>query len=294
MSSHLLNFLTFQFKTSGFQKTNPFASLEAVYQLTLKIKTPENFFGWKNSLRLSPPSNKESTNIQLGFESCLECKAAPGVSYLKDLGAHLTSRAPLSAQLHGESLSILRKHSHLHRVHQHRHCAQTLLLNGVEHNQVPVCVKTGGKQEIREWRVHGRGEKMKEKREWWEYRGPAGSSSIRVRWGRASWVARLSSWTKKRKGIKCKKETNYAGVSHCGARVGAYRLQKGLGLVKAIKLFVLHHQEMSRIYDYSFQADEGAQQSRRKMRFSCFFPKSKISPVQKTGHFKPSDPYLLP
>lgn len=55
--------------------------------------------------------------------------------------------------------------------------------------------------------------------------------------------------------------------------LGAYRLQEGLGLVKAIKLFVLHHQEMSSIHDDSFQANEGAQQSRRKMRFSCVFPK---------------------
>lgn len=81
----------------------------------------------------------------------------PGVSYLKHLGAHLTSRAPLSAQLNGKSLSILRKHSHLHRVHQHGHSAQTLLLNGVEDNQVPVCVKTGEKQEIRERRVNSGG-----------------------------------------------------------------------------------------------------------------------------------------
>lgn len=122
---------------------NPFASLEAVYQLTLKVNTSENFFGPKNSLR--PPSNSESTNIQLGFESCLESKAAPGVSHLKHLGAHLTSRAPLSAQLHRKSLSILRQHSHLHRVHQHRHRTQTLLLNGVEHNQVPVLCGDGGK-----------------------------------------------------------------------------------------------------------------------------------------------------
>lgn len=78
--------------------------------------------------------------------------------------------------------------------------------------------------------------------------------------------------------------------------LGAYRLQEGLRLVEAIKLFVLHHQEMSSIHDYSFQADEGAQQSRREMRFSCVFPKSNISPVQKKkgAFFKPSDPYLLP
>lgn len=86
----------------------------------------------------------------------------------------------------------------------------------------------------------------------------------------------------KRKGIKCKKRTNYAGVSHCRASIGTYGLQEGLGLVKAIKLFVLHHQKMSSIYNYSFQADEGAQQSRKKVD-SCFFPKSKISQVQKTG-----------
>lgn len=59
------------------------------------------------------------------------------VSYLKHLCTHLTSRAPLSTQLHGESLSILCKHPHLDRVNQHGHNAQTLLLDGVEHNQVP-------------------------------------------------------------------------------------------------------------------------------------------------------------
>lgn len=37
---------------------------------------------------------------------------------------------------------------------------------------------------------------------------------------------------------------------------GSYRLQEGLRLVKAIKLFVFHHQEMSSIDDYSLQADE--------------------------------------
>lgn len=36
----------------------------------------------------------------------------------------------------------------------------------------------------------------------------------------------------------------------------SYRLQEGLRLVKAIKLFVFHHQEMSSIDDYSLQADE--------------------------------------
>lgn len=38
--------------------------------------------------------------------------------------------------------------------------------------------------------------------------------------------------------------------------VSSYRLQEGFRLVKAIKLFVLHHQEMSSIDDYSFQTDE--------------------------------------
>ena len=59
------------------------------------------------------------------------------VSYLKYLRAHLTSRAPLSAQLHREGLSVLREHPHLHRVDQHRHRTQPLLLDGVEQNQVP-------------------------------------------------------------------------------------------------------------------------------------------------------------
>lgn len=38
--------------------------------------------------------------------------------------------------------------------------------------------------------------------------------------------------------------------------VSSHRLQEGLGLVKAIKLFVLHHQEMSSIDNNSLQADE--------------------------------------
>lgn len=35
-----------------------------------------------------------------------------------------------------------------------------------------------------------------------------------------------------------------------------YRLQKRLRLVKAIKLFVLHHQEMSSINDHSLQTNK--------------------------------------
>lgn len=90
-----------------------------------------------------------------------------GVSYLKHLSAHLTSRAPLSAQLYRKSLSILRKHSHLHRVHQDRYGAETLLLNGVEHNQVPACVKgrREEKQLIREWRENGGGKMIKGERD---------------------------------------------------------------------------------------------------------------------------------
>lgn len=68
------------------------------------------------------------------------------------------------------------------------------------------------------------------------------------------------------------------GVSHCGARVGAYRLQERLGLVKAIKIFVLHHQEMSSIDDYSFQTDEGAQQSgKKKKKVMFFWPNLKLA-----------------
>lgn len=75
------------------------------------------------------------------------------------------------------------------------------------------------------------------------------------------------------------------GVSHCGAGVGAYRFQEGLRLVKAIKLFVLHHQEMSSIDDYSFQPDEGTQQSKRKKSRGFFAPPSKISQAHKIGLF---------
>lgn len=86
--------------------------------------------------------------------------------------------------------------------------------------------------------------------------------------------------------MKFKKETNYAGVSRCGARVEAYRLQEGLGLVKAIKLFVLHHQEMSSIYDYSFQADEGAQQSRTK-KSHAFSQNLKLAQCRKQAFLNP-------
>lgn len=98
MSSHLLNLLSFHFKTCSFQKMNPFASLEAVYPVSLEINTSESFFAWKKPL--SPPPNSESPNFQLGLESFLESKPVAGVSYLKHLSAHLTRRAPLSAQLH--------------------------------------------------------------------------------------------------------------------------------------------------------------------------------------------------
>lgn len=39
-------------------------------------------------------------------------------------------------------------------------------------------------------------------------------------------------------------------------RVSRYRLQERLRLVKAIKLLVLHHQEMSSIDDYSLQTNK--------------------------------------
>lgn len=38
--------------------------------------------------------------------------------------------------------------------------------------------------------------------------------------------------------------------------VSSYRLKEGLSLVKAIKVFVFHHQEMSSIDDYPLQTDE--------------------------------------
>lgn len=43
--------------------------------------------------------------------------------------------------------------------------------------------------------------------------------------------------------------------------VSSYRLQERLRLVKAIKLFILHHQEMSSVNDYSLQTNKGTQQS---------------------------------
>ena len=41
--------------------------------------------------------------------------------------------------------------------------------------------------------------------------------------------------------------------------VSSYRLQEGLSLVKAIKLFVLHHEEMSSISDDPLQTNERTQ-----------------------------------
>lgn len=76
------------------------------------------------------------------------------ITYLKYLCTHLTGRTPLGAQLHGQSLSILCKHSHLDRVDQHGHGTQTLLLDRVEHNQVPGREKGNIKNMIRmveEW-----------------------------------------------------------------------------------------------------------------------------------------------
>lgn len=43
--------------------------------------------------------------------------------------------------------------------------------------------------------------------------------------------------------------------------VSSYRLQERLRLVEAIKLFILHHQEMSSVNDYSLQTNKGTQQS---------------------------------
>lgn len=67
MSSHLLNLLSFHFKNSSFQKMNPFASLEAVYPVSLEINTSESFFAWKKPL--SPPPKSESPNFQLGLKA---------------------------------------------------------------------------------------------------------------------------------------------------------------------------------------------------------------------------------
>lgn len=64
-------------------------------------------------------------------------------AYLKYLGAHLASGAPLSAQLHGEGLSVLGENAHPDRVDQHRHHREALLLDGVEQNQVPGRGKRG-------------------------------------------------------------------------------------------------------------------------------------------------------
>lgn len=51
-------------------------------------------------------------------------------------------------------------------------------------------------------------------------------------------------------------QTDYYSVAPVTLLVYSYRLQEGLRLVKAIKLLVLHDQEMSSIDDYSLQTDE--------------------------------------
>ena len=45
-------------------------------------------------------------------------------------------------------------------------------------------------------------------------------------------------------------------VTDVSLHVSSHRLQEGLRLVKAIKLFVLHDEEMSSVDDYSLQADK--------------------------------------
>lgn len=103
-------------------------------------------------------------------------------SYLKYLGTHLTSRAPLSTQLHWEGLSILGKHSHPDCVDQHRHHTQPLLLDGVEKDQVPgENEKRNHKQRMEEEWQREESVEMKDARGCRLYLGPAGSSSIRVR-----------------------------------------------------------------------------------------------------------------
>lgn len=45
-------------------------------------------------------------------------------------------------------------------------------------------------------------------------------------------------------------------VAEVSLLVSSYCLQEGLRLVKAIKLFVLHHQEVSSVDDYPLQTDK--------------------------------------
>lgn len=109
-------------------------------------------------------------------------------SHLEHLGAHLGSRAPLSTQLHRESLPVLCEDPHPDRVYQNLHQAQPLLLNRVEYNQVPGEGKESWKAQDGGW-----GDQTGDVKKSRLYLGPAGSNSIKVRWGKASWVARLSS-----------------------------------------------------------------------------------------------------
>jgi len=73
-------------------------------------------------------------------------------AYLEYLCTHLTRRAPLSTELHGEGLSILGENPHPDRVDQHRHHTQALMLDGVEQNKVP-----GREKENKQWDGRGGG-----------------------------------------------------------------------------------------------------------------------------------------
>lgn len=61
-----------------------------------------------------------------------------GTPYLVDIRHHISGRAPRCTELGGQGLPLLREHTHVWGVHQHRHHAQALLLQRVEHHQEPV------------------------------------------------------------------------------------------------------------------------------------------------------------
>jgi len=60
-----------------------------------------------------------------------------GTPYLVDVRHHVGGRAPVRTELGGQGLPLLREHAHVRGVHQHRHDAQPLLLQRVEHHQEP-------------------------------------------------------------------------------------------------------------------------------------------------------------
>lgn len=61
-----------------------------------------------------------------------------GTPYLVDVRHRVSGGAPVRTELGRQWLPLLGEHMHMWGVHQHRHDTQALLLQWVEHHQVPV------------------------------------------------------------------------------------------------------------------------------------------------------------